>query len=71
MVTTDLPSDEWTEVFGLDRLTSAFLDRLTDHVHILEMNGESYGLKLSRENAALQAPDTLVPRPAIFDKYKR
>ena len=29
----------------------------THHVHILEMNGESYRLKLSRENAASQAPD--------------
>ena len=33
------------------------LDRLTHHVHILEMNGESYRLKRSRENAAAQAPD--------------
>ena len=29
------------------------------HVHILEMNGESYRLKRSRENAASQAPDNL------------
>ncbi len=34
--------DEWTEVFGSERLTGALLDRLTHHVHILEMNGESY-----------------------------
>ena len=32
------------------RLTGALLDRLTHHVHILEMNGESYRLKHSREN---------------------
>ena len=38
-------------------LTGALLDRLTHHVHILEMNGESYRLKRSRENAAAQAPD--------------
>ena len=57
MVTTNLPFDEWTEVFGSDRLTGALLDRLTHHVHILEMNGESYRLKRSRENAAAQAPD--------------
>ena len=56
-VTTDLPFDEWTEVFGSERLTGALLDRLTHHVHILEMNGESYRLKRSRENAASQAPD--------------
>jgi hypothetical protein len=29
-------------------LTGALLDRLTHHVHILEMNGESYRLKTSR-----------------------
>ena len=57
MVTTNLPFDEWTEVFGSERLTRALLDRLTHHVHILEMNGESYRLKRSRENAAAQAPD--------------
>ena len=37
--------------------TDALLDRLTHHVHILEMNGESYRLKRSRENAASQASE--------------
>ena len=59
LVTTNLPFDEWTEVFGSERLTGALLDRLTHHVHILEMNGESYRLKRSRENAAAQVPDEL------------
>ncbi len=40
LVTTNLPFDEWTEVFGSERLTGALLDRLTHHVNILEMNGE-------------------------------
>ena len=57
LVTTNLPFDEWIEVFGSERLTGALLDRLTHHVHILEMNGESYRLKRSRENAVPQAPD--------------
>jgi DNA replication protein DnaC len=48
LVTSNLPFDEWTEVFGSERLTGALLDRLTHHVHILEMNGESYRLKQSR-----------------------
>ncbi len=43
-----LPFDEWTEVFGSERLTGALLDRLTHHVHILEMNAESYRLSQSR-----------------------
>ena len=54
---TNLPFDEWTEVFGSERLTGTLLDRLTHHVHILEMNGESYRLKRSRETASSQAPD--------------
>ena len=31
------------------RLTGALLDRLTHHVHILEMNGESYRLNQSQK----------------------
>ena len=57
MVTINLPFDEWTEVFDSERLTGALLDRLTHHVHILEMNGESYRLKRSRENAGSQASE--------------
>ena len=48
LITSNLPFDEWTEVFGSERLTGALLDRLTHHVTILEMNGESYRLKQSR-----------------------
>ena len=60
LVTTNLPFDEWTDVFGSERLTGALLDRLTHHVHILEMNGESYRLKGSRQNAATPGPDQSV-----------
>jgi len=48
MITSNLPFDEWTETFGTERLTGALLDRLTHHVNILEMNGESYRLAQSR-----------------------
>jgi DNA replication protein DnaC len=57
MVTTNLPFDEWTEVFRSERLTGALLDRITHHVHILAMNGESYRLKHSRESAGSHPPD--------------
>ena len=46
MVTSNLPFDEWTEVFGSEHLTGALLDRLTHHVHILD--GDSYRLNQSR-----------------------
>jgi hypothetical protein len=45
----NLPFAEWTEVLGSERLTGALLDRLTHHVHILEMNGDSFRLKNSRK----------------------
>lgn len=48
LVTSNLPFEDWTEVFGSERLTGALLDRITHHVHILEMNGDSYRLKQSR-----------------------
>ena len=51
MVTSNLPFDEWTSVFASERLTGALLDRLTHHVHILEMNGDSYRLKQSKRRA--------------------
>jgi DNA replication protein DnaC len=35
-------------VFASERLTGALLDRLTHHVHIIEMNGDSYRLKQSK-----------------------
>jgi DNA replication protein DnaC len=41
LVTSNLPFQEWTETLGSERLTGALLDRLTHHVHILEMNGDS------------------------------
>jgi len=48
IVTSNLPFEDWTSIFGSDRLTGALLDRLTHHVHILEMNGDSYRLKQSK-----------------------
>ena len=49
---TNLPFDEWTEMFGSERLTGALLDRLTHHVHIIEMNGDSYRLRQSGRPAS-------------------
>jgi DNA replication protein DnaC len=47
-ITSNLPFNEWTEILGSERLTGALLDRLTHHVHILEMNGSSYRLRQSK-----------------------
>jgi DNA replication protein DnaC len=47
IVTANLPFEDWTTVLGSERLTDPLLDRLTHHVHILTMNGDSYRLKQS------------------------
>ena len=66
IVTSNLPFDEWTSVFGSERLTGALLDRLTHHVHILEMNGDSYRLNQSKRAHAATTPTcpkTIRPQP--------
>jgi DNA replication protein DnaC len=51
IVTSNLPFEDWTQVLGSERLTGALraekLWRLTHHVSILTMNGDSYRLKQS------------------------
>ncbi len=48
IVTTNLPFAEWPQIFAEDeRLAGALLDRLTHHVHILDITGDSYRLKAS------------------------
>jgi DNA replication protein DnaC len=51
MVSTNLAFEEWTEIFGSERLTGALLDRLTHRCHILEANGESYRLRQAKKRS--------------------
>ena len=53
----ELPFEDWTQVLGSERLTGALLDRLTRHLSILAMNGDSYRLKQStgRNRSAAKA----------------
>ena len=64
-MTSNLPFNEWTEIFGSERLTGALLDRLTHHVHILELNGDSYRLAHSKHARKRRCrPGVLTPPPA-------
>ena len=64
LVTSNLPFDEWTSVFGSERLTGALLDRLTHHVHILEMNGDSFRLAHSKRRSRRSRRAKAEPAPA-------
>ena len=46
---TPTPADPPQGFAAFERLTGALLDRLTHHVHILEMNGDSYRLNQSQK----------------------
>ena len=78
IVTSNLPFDEWTGVFASERLTGALLDRLTHHVHILEMNGDSYRLKQSKQRQRrTRSVETLgepirgmMPRRAVHSGFR-
>ena len=58
IVTSNLPFDEWTGVFASERPTGALFDRLTHHVHILELNGDSFRLKHSKRRISDDQPPT-------------
>lgn len=50
VITTNLPFSNWPEILaGDERLAGALLDRLTHHLHIVQIEGESYRLDSSKK----------------------
>ena len=50
IVTTNLSFSEWVQVFGDEKLTTALLDRLGHHSHILTTRGQSYRTRAKRSH---------------------
>ena len=49
IITSNLTMDKWTEVFKDTVLTGAIVDRLANRAHMIDMSGESYRIKQTKE----------------------
>ena len=49
IITSNLTMDSWTEVFKDTVLTGAIVDRLANRAHMIDMSGESYRIKQTKD----------------------
>ena len=49
IITSNLTMDKWSEIFKDKILTGAIIDRLTNRAHLIDMTGDSYRIRQTRE----------------------
>jgi DNA replication protein DnaC len=56
ILTSNLVFSQWAQVFGGDKIvTTAILDRILHHSHVINIQGDSYRLKEKKESGLINS----------------